>query len=252
MSAKNLVDVILPVYNSEKFIIKTINSIINQSFNKWRIIIIDDASSDKTLFIIKKFYKKFILKKKLLLIRNLINRGQGYCRNLGLKYSNSEFVAFIDSDDLWMKKKLERQIRFMKTFNYVFTYTDYKVFNNDKIKIIYPPINYNYSKFVLNTSIATSTMILHKKIINNLFSTKIRFCEDYLFKCELLKKYNANKYPGIYTKYIVRKDSLQSSRKKVLLAVWNINKNFNKMNIIKNIFSILFISINSLIKYGIR
>ena len=104
MSAKNLVDVILPVYNSEKFIIKTINSIINQSFNKWRIIIIDDASSDKTLFIIKKFYKKFILKKKLLLIRNLINRGQGYCRNLGLKYSNSEFVAFIDSDDLWMKK----------------------------------------------------------------------------------------------------------------------------------------------------
>ena len=252
MSAKNIVDVILPVYNSEEFIIKTINSIINQSYNNWRIIIIDDASSDKTLFIIKNFYKKFIIKKKILIIKNLINKGQGYCRNIGLKYSKSEFVAFIDSDDLWMKTKLEKQIRFMKNFNYVFTYTDYKVSKNNKIKIVYAPMSYNYSRFVLNTSIATSTMIIRKKIINNLFSTKIRFCEDYLFKCNLLKRYKAHKYPGAYSKYIVRKGSLQSSRTKVLSAVWNINKHFNKMNIIENLFSVLFISINSLIKYGIR
>ena len=64
MSVKNYVDVILPVHNSEKFIIKTINSIINQSFNDWRIIIIDDASSDKTLKILNNFYKYFISKKK--------------------------------------------------------------------------------------------------------------------------------------------------------------------------------------------
>ena len=252
MSAKNIVDIILPVYNSEKFIIKTINSIINQSYNNWRIIIIDDASSDQTLFIIKNFYKKFIFKKKILIIKNLINKGQGHCRNIGLKYSKSEFVAFIDSDDLWMKTKLEKQIRFMTIFKYDFTYTDYKVSKNNKIKIVYAPMNYNYSRFVLNTSIATSTMVIRKKIINIFFSTKIRFCEDYLFKCNLLKKYNAYKYPGAYSKYIVRKDSLQSSRKKVLSAVWKINKHFNKMNVIENLFSVLFISINSLIKYGIR
>jgi len=252
MFIKDFVDIILPVYNSEKFIHKTINSIINQSYKSWRIIIVDDASTDKTLLLLNKVYKSFIQKKKILIIKNFINNGQGYCRNIGLKYSKSEFIAFIDSDDLWMKTKLENQIKFMKNFNYFFTYTDYKIYKNNRIKTIYAPSNYNYSQFVLNTSIATSTMIIHKKIINNLFPSKLRLCEDYLFKCKLLKKYSAYKCSGAYTKYILRKNSLQSSRIKVLLAVWSINRHFNRMNIIKNFFSVFFISINSLIKYGIR
>jgi teichuronic acid biosynthesis glycosyltransferase TuaG len=252
MFAKNFVDVILPVYNSEEFLIKTVNSVINQTYSNWRIIIIDDASTDKTIELLNNCYKKFIYKKKILIIKNIYNKGQAYCRNLGLKYSKSEFVAFIDSDDLWMRQKLAGQIKFMKTFNYFFTYTDYKITKNNKTKIIFAPMDYNYSQFVLNTSIATSTMVIRKQAINNLFPIKIRLCEDYLFKCKLLKEYNAYKYPGAHTKYVLRKDSLQSSRIKVLLAVWNINKYYNKMNIIKNLFSILFISINSLIKYGIR
>jgi teichuronic acid biosynthesis glycosyltransferase TuaG len=252
MFAKNLVDVILPVFNSEKFIIKTVNSIINQSYNNWRLIIIDDASTDKTLILLNKFYKNLIDKKKIIIFKNLINKGQAYSRNVGLKYSKSEFVAFIDSDDLWMKQKLTKQIKFMKDFNYVFTFTDYIVFKNNKDKKIHVPMDYNYSQFVFNTSIATSTIIIRRYAISNLFSAKIRLCEDYLFKCKLLKKYRANKFPGVYTKYIVRKNSLQSSRIKVLLAVWSINKNFNKMTIIQNLLSVFFITINSLIKYGIR
>lgn len=252
MFAKNLVDVILPVYNSEEFIIKTVNSIIKQSYKDWRIIIIDDASKDQTLALLNKFYKDFIAKKKIIIFKNQINRGQSYCRNVGLKYSKSEFVAFIDSDDLWMQEKLKKQIKFMKNKSYVFTYTDYKVFKNNKNKIVYVPANYNYSEFIYNTSIATSTMIIRREAINNFFSNKIRLCEDYLFKCKILKEYSANKCPGVYTRYTLRKDSLQSSRLKVLLAVWYINKNFNKMNFIRNFFSLFFISINSLIKYGIR
>lgn len=64
MFAKNVVDVILPVYNSEKFIIKTVNSIIKQSYNNWRIIIVDDASKDRTLALLNNFYKNLITKKK--------------------------------------------------------------------------------------------------------------------------------------------------------------------------------------------
>jgi glycosyltransferase involved in cell wall biosynthesis len=127
MSVKNYVDVILPTYNSEKFIIKTVNSIINQSFNEWRIIIIDDASSDKTLKLLNNFYKDFISKKKIVILKNTTNKGQAYSRNVGIKYAKSEFIAFIDSDDIWMPHKLSKQIKFMKNFNYSFTYTDYKV-----------------------------------------------------------------------------------------------------------------------------
>ena len=252
MYKKNQIDIILPTFNSEKFIIKTVNSIINQSFRNWRIIIIDDASTDKTLSILKIFYEKLIKKKKIIIIKNLVNKGQSYCRNIGIKYSKSKYIAFIDSDDLWLKKKLERQIKFMIKKKYFFTYTDYKVLKNNKSYNIYNPLNFNLLKFVRNTSIATSTMIICRKVITTLFPNKVRLCEDYFFKCALLKKYDANKCPGVLAKYLVRKDSLQSSRIRVLLAVWKINKNFNQMNFFENFLSITFISINSILKYGFR
>ena len=249
---KNYVDIILPVYNSKNFIISTLESVVSQSYRYWKLIIIDDKSSDGTSILLKNFYKNSKFKSRILILRNKKNKGQGYSRNIGLKHSKSEFVAFIDSDDLWMKKKLEKQIQFMKDLNYSFTYTDYKISQNNKNKIIYAPTSYNYDQFVLNTSICTSTMIIRNQIINIYFPPKIRVCEDYFFKCKLLKKINAYKFPGVFTKYLVRNNSLQSSRIKVLLAVWNINRNLNKMSIVKNLISILFISINSLIKYGTR
>ncbi len=252
MYKKNLIDVVLPTFNSEKFIIKTLNSIINQSFRSWRIIIIDDASTDRTLSILKNSYKKLIKKKKILIVKNRVNKGQSYCRNIGIKYSKSKYIAFIDSDDMWSKKKLEKQIKFMIKKNYMFTYTDYKVFKNNKSYNVYTPLNFNLFKFVKNTSIATSTMIICKKIITIFFPDKIRLCEDYFFKCALLKKYNAYKCPGVLARYLVRKNSLQSSRIRVLLAVWKINKKFNQMNIFENLLSIIFISINSILKYGFR
>ncbi len=136
--------------------------------------------------------------------------------------------------------------------DYAFTYTDYMILKRNKKKNIHTPSYFNFFKFVRNTSIATSTMIICKHIVRNLFPNKIRICEDYLFKCRLLKKYNAYKCPGVFTKYNIRKNSLQSSRILVLLAVWRINRDFNNMNFTKNLFSILCITLNSVVKYGIR
>ena len=252
MLTKNRVDVILQVYNSERFIIKTVNSIINQSYKNWKIIIIDDASTDQTILLLNTHYKQLIKKKKIFILKNFINRGQSFCRNKGIKYSKSRFIAFIDADDLWLKKKLDKQIKFMVINNYVFTYTDYKVLNKNKTRNIYTPPNFNFTKFIRNTSIATSTMIIRRNVINDFFVNEIRLCEDYLFKCNMLKKYNAYKSPGVSTNYIIRNNSLQSSRIKVLFAVWKINKKFNNLNFFENLLSIIYISISSLKRYGIR
>lgn len=252
MYKKNKIDIVLPTFNSEKFIIKTIDSILNQSFKNWRIIIIDDASTDATLKILEIFYKKLIKKKKIIIFKNQMNKGQSYCRNIGIKHSKSKYIAFMDSDDVWLKKKLEKQIEFMTKNNYFFTYTDYKVLKNNKSYNIYTPLHFNLLKFVRNTSIATSAMIICRELITTFFPNNIRLCEDYFFKCSLLKKYDAYKCPGVLAKYLVRKDSLQSSRIRVLLAVWKINKNFNKMNIFENFLSVICISINSILKYGFR
>ena len=160
----NQVDIIIPVFNSQKFISKTLKSVFRQTFKKWQLIIIDDGSTDNTIVIIKKICKKIKEKNKIIILKNNINKGQAFSRNRGLKHSKSKFVTFLDSDDFWDKNKLKNQINFMLSNNYDFTYTDYKIIKNNQIKKITVPDFYNYKKFIHNSSINTCSMILKKKL----------------------------------------------------------------------------------------
>ena len=165
MNNNSIVHIILPVYNSKDFILDTLNSIIHQTYKNWRLVLIDDNSNDGTSELITDFINNKINKKKIVVIKNNKNKGQAYSRNLALKYCNSEYVAFIDSDDLWEKNKLKKQIKYMIDYGYSFTYSDYKTLKKNKIKIIKTPIFFDYKSFIKNTSIATSTMILKKNIL---------------------------------------------------------------------------------------
>ena len=249
---KNSVDIILPVFNSYNFIDSTLNSIFQQTYNNWNLLIIDDASTDGTTKKIQDLIKRSKLKKKILFYKNYKNKGQAYCRNFLLKKAKSEFIAFIDSDDLWKKNKLNKQIKFMHKNFYHFTYTDYETLMKDKKKKIFLPNFFNYQKFIRNTSISTSSMIIRKNFLNNVNFAEIRYCEDYYFKCKILKKIDAYKCPNNFLIYRIRKNSLQSNRLKVLNSLWIINKNLNKMNFISNFLSVLFIIYNSLKKYAFR
>jgi hypothetical protein len=138
----------------------------------------------------------------------------------------------------------------MKKNNFSFSYTDYKTFGH-KIKKINNPPKINYFDFIKSTSIATSTMMIKRSKIGNIKFTNTKICEDYFFKCRLLKKvkfaYCLKKY---LTRYRIRKNSLQSNNLRNIYWIWKINKNFNKLNFVNNFISLLFISINSLRKYG--
>ena len=118
------VDIILPTYNCQKYIDEAINSIISQTFKNWKLLIIDDASQDNT----KDIIKKYLNDKRIILKELNKNKGAGFCRNLGLRNSNAKYLAFIDSDDIWKKNKLEEQIEFMESKNLDFTYTDFEIF----------------------------------------------------------------------------------------------------------------------------
>ena len=180
------------------------------------------------------------------------NRGAAYCRNLGLKKSNSNFIAFIDSDDLWKKNKLDLQINYMNKNNYFFTYTAYKTFGLQK-KNINPPVKLSYSEFIKNTSIATSTMIVNSKIIKGVKFTNTKICEDYFFKCQILKKINkANCLNKYLTYYRVRQGSLQSNKLRNLFWIWKINYRYNKLSFFENLNSLFLISFNSIKKYGLK
>ena len=244
----NRVAIILPNFNSEKYILSTIHSVKKQSYKNWELIIVDDCSNIET----KKKLKKFIRNRKIKIFWLKKNQGAAYCRNLAIDKSKSRFIAFIDSDDIWEKNKLNQQVKFMLKNNYDLTYTNYKTFGF-KNKKINSPRKFTFDTFTKNTSIGTSTMMIRRKIIKGIKFTKTEICEDYFFKCKILKKikfaYCIEKY---LTKYRIRKNSLQSSRFRNFYWIWKINRKYNNCKFFQNLNSLFFISLNSIKKYGCK
>lgn len=118
----DFVSIITPAFNSEKFIAETILSVQNQTYQNWEMIIVDDCSTDKTAEIIHSFQEN---DSRIICFRNEINKGSAYSRNLALRKAKGKWIAFLDSDDIWLPEKLEKQIEFMLKNNYNFSYTNY-------------------------------------------------------------------------------------------------------------------------------
>ena len=122
---KKLVSIIMPSYNTAGFIEETIKSVLDQTYTNWELIIVDDCSTDNT----DKIVKKYLSDKRIKYLKNKKNSGAAFSRNYALREAKGKWIAFLDSDDLWNSNKLEKQIEFMKTNNYEFTYTNYKEIN---------------------------------------------------------------------------------------------------------------------------
>ena len=252
---KTEVDIILPNYNSSEFIEKTIDSVIGQTHKNWNLIIVDDCSDEKT----KKILNKYSQNKNIQIVFLDKNKGAAFCRNHALELSKSEYVAFLDSDDVWFPDKLIKQINFMKKNNYNFTYTNYTPYKGEKsIDIsnqnsIRPREKYNFESFIKDTSIATSTMMIKGELGRKYKFTDTKICEDYFYKCSILKEigyaYCLNESDTLYR---IRKDSLQSKKLRNLYWIWKINSKFNKLNFFNNLNSVISISLKSLKKYGFK
>ena len=117
----DLVSIIMPSYNTGKFIAESIESVQNQTHTDWELLIVDDCSSDDTEEIVKPFLKDA----RIHYIENEKNSGAAVSRNRALREARGRWIAFLDSDDLWLPEKLEKQIRFMEENNYCFSYTNY-------------------------------------------------------------------------------------------------------------------------------
>lgn len=116
----NLVSIIMPSYNTGKYIAEAIQSVINQTYKYWELIIVDDCSSDNTDEIVTSFSEP-----RIKFFKNKINSGAAVSRNRALREAKGRWIAFLDSDDLWRIDKLEKQIGFMEKNGYHFSYTNY-------------------------------------------------------------------------------------------------------------------------------
>lgn len=124
-----LVSIIMPSYNTAAFIKETIQSVLNQTYTNWELIIVDDCSTDYTDKVVKSFFDQ-----RIRYYKNVANAGAAVSRNRALREAKGRWIAFLDSDDIWKPEKLEKQIRFMKERNCYFSYTNYEEINEDGVK----------------------------------------------------------------------------------------------------------------------
>ena len=254
VSKKNFsIDIIMPSYNKANYLDDSIKSIICQSLKNWNLYIIDDNSTDDSWKIINKYSKL----KNINIIKLKKNKGPSFCRNFGMRLSKSKYISFIDSDDTWNSKKLEKQIRFMEDNNFDFTYTDYTpFFERDGIKKVKKSTSlaesFNFETFIRNSSINTTTMIISRSILKTHRFKKIKLLEDYVFKCGLLINNKAIKLNENLATYRILNQSRSSQRIRNIYWLWKVNKKFNKLNFLENVLSIFSISLNSIKKYGIK
>lgn len=122
-----LVSIIMPSYNTGAFIKETIQSVLNQSYENWELIIVDDCSTDNTDEVVLPFLND----QRIRYIKNEKNSGAAVSRNRALREAKGKWIAFLDSDDLWLPEKLEKQVLFMKKNGYYFSYTNYEEINED-------------------------------------------------------------------------------------------------------------------------
>jgi glycosyltransferase involved in cell wall biosynthesis len=173
-----LISVIIPVFNGEKWIEQTINSVLSQTFKSYELIIINDGSTDNTEKVILDFNDKLIYRIKE-------NGGQASARNLGIKLASGEYISFIDSDDLWVPEKLDIQYSQLLQSGLKWSYTNAIAFREDISNIIFrfSESNKHYSgeifdKLFLNCFIPSPTLLINKSVFDRIGL----FNEDLLLK----------------------------------------------------------------------
>ena len=249
------VTIVIPYKNNLKYLFTTLKSVFKQTYKKFKIIIIYDDENKSDYFKIKSFLKSSY-KKKTLPIKIVVNKnnlGAGYSRNVGIKISNTKYIAFIDSDDVWSKHKLKIQVDFMEKNNISFSHTSYDIVdsNNKIISSRYAKKKIIFNDLIKSCDIGLSTVVLKSSLLNKnkLYFSKIKTKEDYVLWLKIVKKIKTIRGLDIkLTYYRKTKDSLSSNKLLSLMNGYKVYRNHMNYGPIKSLFYLFTLSFNSLKK----
>lgn len=234
-----LVSIITPCYNSEKFIIATLNSVQNQTYTNWEMLITDDGSTDGSIKIIE----EYIAKDNRIKLFRINNSGPAVARNFSIKNAQGTFVAFLDSDDLWLPEKLKKQIHFMLHHDYEFTFTSYQRMNEEgdlkegKVKAR-PKICYR--DMLSSNKLGCLTVIYNQEKIGKQYMPLIRKRQDYGLWLAILKQVPfAYGLDEVLASYRVRNISISAKKTEMLKWNWKLFREIEKMSIIKATYFVL-------------
>ena len=247
-----LVSIITPTYNCASFVLKTIDSVLSQTYKSFELIIIDDCSTDNTVNIIESYKDP-----RIVLLKNKENSGAAYSRNRGINAAKGDYIAFLDGDDIWSPNKLEKQLKFMIDNNYGFSYTNFNtVDENGHLEKYYftGPKKVTHKMFIKSNYIGCSTAMYKRDIFPDLeISPEIKKRNDYALWLLISTKSDCFLLDDCLASYRINNSGLSKTRKSKLLKhhriVFEKALNFNKLHsLCCSLINVLFLFIRR-IKY---
>lgn len=225
-----VVSIVMPSHNVESFISHSIESVVNQTYTKWELIVVNDCSDDATSTIVERYLKD----ERIKLINNTENLGGAGSRNVAITVAKGRFIAFLDADDIWLPDKLEKQIAFMQQQDVGFSFTGYSTITEqnelmDKIEV---PARVNFSKLLKHNYIGCLTAIYDTQPFGKIYMPLVRKRQDFALWLELLKRfdyaYGLNENLGYYR---IRAGSLSASKTDAFKYYWRVLRQVGECNV---------------------
>lgn len=232
-----LVSVITPAYNAARFICETMDSVRAQTYENWEMIIVDDQSSDNTVQLVKRYEQK---DNRIRLVQLNQNSGSAIARNTAMDHANGRYIAFLDSDDRWLPKKLQKQLCFMQENDLAFTFTKYvRMHENGELTngISKAPVKLSYDDLMKRCVIGCLTVMLDREKIGEERMVNIRTRQDYAFWLTITRKgFYAYGLPEVLAEYRLVADSISSNKIKAAKRNWYVFRVVEKQPLYKAIW----------------
>ena len=251
MEINTLISIVTPMYNGERFIAQTIESVLAQSHKDWEMLIVDDGSKDKGAAIVEAYSAK---DSRVKLIRQP-NGGSASARNHALREARGRYVCFLDADDLWDSTFLETQLDFIRAKNAGIVYASYRRINENGAEILRPfivPDKVNYKGLLKTCSISCLTALFDRmKTGDAYFNEALRSMrDDFVFWLTLLKKIDyAYGNPEVLASYRVFSTSTTGNKKKVMKPQFMVYYKVEKLGLVKSMYYFVHWAINGFLKY---
>lgn len=249
-----LVSIIVPTYNAEKYIEKTLNSVFEQTYTNWEIILIDDVSTDNTRNIVE----KYTYKKNVRFVQSTQKLYTPGARNKGIELSIGKYIAFLDADDFWHKNKLKKQIAFLESNNnIIISFTGVEKVNSEGKQLgeLIIPKKITYVELLKGNKICCSSVIINQELLGNFkFNEEIKIVEDYALWLKILRE-SGSIASGInepLTYYRVHNEAKTSNKLVSAFDTWKVLRKSENLSIIQSIIPFFFYAKDGLRKLLVR
>lgn len=250
---KGLVSIITPMYKGAEFVGDTIDSVLKQTYTNWEMIIVDDCSPDggAGINVVKRYTDP-----RIKLIESKVNKGSSGARNIAIQKAEGQYIAFLDSDDMWPDDYLESQLSFLNKNGDTIVYASVQHIEERSKQYIgtpYPrPNTVGYNDLLRLCPICPSATVYDVDKCGKYFfdETLGSMRDDYVYWLNMLKKIPVASYnQGVSILYRVRQSAVTANKRKIISSQWKVLREMEKVSFVKSLYCLIYWGVNGIVKY---